>query len=144
MECFIWLLNFMIIDQGPWCMRIKIANNILLSQCVHWNTCLDNVSLGIYCPLIHVFKCYSIMQITNWIVCWKWFIWLTSSKLRKMKTWTSYYPGHMYLHTSPIHIRLDRFRPRDDTVPRCYSYHTFLYTPHHTCYCCILKRFNNI
>ena len=31
--------------------------------------------------------------------------------------------------TSQRHIRVDRFRPRDDTVPRNYIYHTILYTP---------------
>ena len=142
MECLIWILHFMIIDQGPWCMRINTANNILLSSCMHWNTCLDNGSLRTILSSFYnsMFK----LRITNWILCWKWFLWQTLSKLCKLKAWTSYYPGHIFLHTSPRHIRVDKFRPRDDTVPHCYSYHTFSHTQHHTCSCRILKRFNII
>ena len=47
------------------------------------------------------------------------------------RTWSSHYLYHIYLRKSPRHIRVDRFRPLDDTVPRYYSYHKTLYTLHH-------------
>ena len=53
-------------------------------------------------------------------------------------TSSSHYLYHISLRKSPRHIRVDRFRPRDDTVPRCYSYRTVLYTPYRTFYCRIL------
>ena len=43
-----------------------------------------------------------------------------------------FYQCRISFHKRQRHIRVDRFRLRHYTVPRCYSYHKTLYTLHHT------------
>ena len=42
-----------------------------------------------------------------------------------------YYQCRISRHKHHCHIQMDNFRPRHYTDPRCYSYHTVVYTSHH-------------